>query len=116
MGEIINLLKALFLCAAGAFFGFLAVMAGNNGELLYTALALFFAAGLVAFAASFDDDDVVGLRVVLVLPWRNMSMAYKPAACKKVRIRSSSCDESSGSLASESSSWHINCLLFGGNT
>ena len=60
MGEIINLSKALFLCAAGGFFGFLAVMAGNNGELLYTALALFFAAGLVAFAASFFDQFIKG--------------------------------------------------------
>jgi hypothetical protein len=60
MGEIITLLKALFLCAAGAFFGFLAVMAGNNGELLYTALALFFAAGLVAFAATFFDNFIKG--------------------------------------------------------
>lgn len=60
MNEIINLLKALFLCSAGAFFGFLAVMAGNNGELLYSALAVFFAAGLVAFAATFFDQFIKG--------------------------------------------------------
>ena len=60
MSEIINLLKALFLCSAGAFFGFLAVMAGNDGELTYAALAVFFAAGLVAFAASFFDQFIKG--------------------------------------------------------
>lgn len=60
MGEMINLLKALFLCAAGAFFGILAVLAGNNGELLHAALAVFFAAGLLGFAASFFDDFIKG--------------------------------------------------------
>ena len=60
MREIINLLKALFLISAGAFFGFLAVMAGNNGELIYAALAVFFAAGLTAFAASFFDQFIKG--------------------------------------------------------
>jgi hypothetical protein len=60
MHDFLNLLKALFLTAVGAFFGFLAVMAGNNGELLYAALAVFFAAGLVAFAATFFDNFIKG--------------------------------------------------------
>lgn len=60
MTDFFNLFKALFLTAAGAFFGFLAILAGNSGQLAYAALALFFAAGLVAFAATFFDNFIKG--------------------------------------------------------
>jgi phosphatidylserine synthase len=53
MHDFLNLLKALFLTAVGAFFGFLAVLAGNSGQLVYAALAVFTAGFLVLIAGAF---------------------------------------------------------------
>ena len=53
MSEIINLIKALFLTAVGAFFGFLAVMAGMEGRAAFAALAVLTAGFLVLIAGAF---------------------------------------------------------------